>query len=202
MFSREWMKQLHDDQIPMDVWERIVGVVVIILFVLAKLVFGAELPATTKAQREMEAVATAAKTTGCGRTITSHVYNPDRLTIYSRCLKVTGTLVDATRGKRRDGVRKEGDGDTHGWLKLDPEFRPLLNSGNRQHQGGNLVFEIVCFWKPTQASAIGSCPASYKNAITLPPVGSRIEMTGAFVVDENHAHWTEIHPVTKIRVLP
>jgi hypothetical protein len=32
---------------------------------------------------------------------------------------VTGMFVDATHGKRRDGVRHEGDGDAHAWLKLD-----------------------------------------------------------------------------------
>jgi hypothetical protein len=155
----------------------------------------------TAPQKAMLATATAAKATGCSRNIASHVYNPDRLTVYSRCLQVTGTIVDATHGTRHDGVRREKDGDTHGWLRLDPEFKALLNSGNRTHEGGNLVFEIVCYWKPTQADAISSCPASYRNRVVLPPVGSRVQMTGAYVQDENHAHWMEIHPATSIRVI-
>jgi hypothetical protein len=44
------------------------------------------------------------------------------------CIEVTGTIVDATNGKRKDGVRKEGDGDTHGWLKRDSQFENLLNA--------------------------------------------------------------------------
>jgi hypothetical protein len=180
-----------------------ITVMAIALLLLAHVAAAGEPPqATTKAQIEMERVATAAKASGCGRTVQSHVYNPDRLTIYSRCITVTGTIVDATKGRRSDGVRKEADGDTHGWLKLDPEFHALLNSGNRKHEGGNLVFEIVCFWKPTQHDAISSCPGSYHNAVTLPPVGSRVEISGAFVQDENHQHWMEIHPVTKILALP
>jgi L,D-peptidoglycan transpeptidase YkuD (ErfK/YbiS/YcfS/YnhG family) len=105
----------------------------------------------TKTQADMEAAATAATAKGCGTTVASHVYNPARLTVYSKCVTVTGTVVDATKGKRKDGVRREKDGDTHGWLRLDSEFKALLNGGNVKKEGGNLVFEVVCYWKPTQA---------------------------------------------------
>jgi hypothetical protein len=159
-------------------------------------------PALTAPQAAMLDAATAAKASGCGVTIASHVYHPDRLTVYSRCISVTGTIVDATHGKRRDGVRREKDGDTHGWLKPDPKFSALVNSGNTTYEEGNLVFEIVCYWKPTQADAISACPGTYTNKVIVPPIGSHVEMTGAFVRDENHARWMEIHPVTKIRVLP
>jgi hypothetical protein len=100
-----------------------------------------------KAQKKMLDAATKAKTTGCGKTIATHVYKPERLKVYSNCIAVTGTIVDATAPQsthRQDGVRKEGDGDTHGWLKLDPEFKGLLNTGNMTDEDGNLVFEIVC----------------------------------------------------------
>jgi hypothetical protein len=56
---------------------------------------------------------------------------PQRLKVYSNCIAVTGVIVDATAPQsthRTDGVRKEGDGDTHGWLKLDPVFKALLKS--------------------------------------------------------------------------
>ena len=53
-----------------------------------------------------------------------------------------------------DGVRHEDDGDTHGWLKVDPQFEDLLNPGNLNNEGGNLVFEVVCkFVPPKQADA-------------------------------------------------
>ena len=152
----------------------------------------------TAAATAMDKTASAARATGCSRSIATHVYNPERLSIFSRCVTVTGTIVDATNGKRTDGVRREKDGDTHGWLKLDPPFAALLNSGNKTREGGNLVFEIVCFWKPTQEDAISACPANYKNAIKLIPVGSHVEMTGIYVQDGNHAHWMEIHPVTRL----
>lgn len=89
-------------------------------------------------------------TVGCGDHLWRHVYNPQRLTIHQQCVHVTGTIVDATNGKRADGVRHEADGDTHGWLKLDPPFVSMLNAGNRSNEQGDLVFEVVCHFAVTQ----------------------------------------------------
>jgi hypothetical protein len=108
--------------------------------------------------------------------------------------------VDATHGRRRDGVRKEADGDCHGWLKLDPGQDGYLNAGNMSDEDGNLVFEVVCMFPVKQADALAAC-RGYKNPIVVPPVGSHISMTGSLVQDDNHAHWNEIHPVTAINVI-
>ena len=80
----------------------------------------------------------------CTNSLNDHVYNPDRLTVLKPCIAVTGTIDEATNGKRKGGVRKEADGDTHGWLKLDKKFTSLLNECNTAEEGGNLVFEIIC----------------------------------------------------------
>jgi hypothetical protein len=89
-------------------------------------------------------------------------------------------------------VRHEGDGDTHGWLKVDPQFANLLNAGNASNEGGNLVFELVCHFKVTQTDAKPSC-VGFKDTTTIPPVGSHVAITGSFVQDTNHAKWNEIH---------
>jgi hypothetical protein len=94
-------------------------------------------------------------------------------------------------------VRHEPDGDTHGWLKLDPQYESLLNAGNRSDEGGNLVFEIVCYFRVTQADAKGAC-RGYRSNVTIPPVGTHVRMNGTYVQDTNHAQWMEIHPVTSI----
>src|SRR5580693_4258836 len=60
--------------------------------------------------------------TQCDPTLWSHVYHAPRLIVKQPCVTVTGTIVDATAGKKSDGVRHEADGDTHGWLKVDPQF--------------------------------------------------------------------------------
>jgi len=139
--------------------------------------------------------------TQCDPSLWSHVYHPTRLIVKQQCVAVTGTIVDATAGKKADGVRHEGDGDSHGWLKVDPEFETLLNAGNMSDEGGNLVFEIVCKFRVSQQDAKTAC-ANYTDQVSLPPVGSHVQIVGTLVQDSFHAQWMEIHPVTRITVLP
>jgi hypothetical protein len=139
--------------------------------------------------------------TQCDPTLWSHVYHAPRLIVKQPCVTVTGTIVDATAGKKSDGVRHEADGDTHGWLKVDPQFENLLNAGNISDEGGNLVFEIVCRFPVTQQDAKAAC-ANYTDQVSLPPVGSHVQIVGTLVQDSFHAQWMEIHPVTRITVLP
>jgi hypothetical protein len=140
-----------------------------------------------------------APSTGCDDSLWSHVYHSTRLIVQQQCIAVTGTIVDATAGKEPDGVRHEADGDTHGWLKVDPECQKLLNAGNQNDEGGNLVFEIICRFPVTQPDAKTAC-ANYKDTVTLPPVGSHVRIVGVYVQDTFHGQWMEIHPVTSIAV--
>jgi uncharacterized protein YraI len=137
----------------------------------------------------------------CDESLWAHVYNPQRLIVKQQCISVTGTIVDATNGKKPDGVRHEADGDTHGWLNVDPPFKNLLNTGNMSDEGGNLVFEIVCKFHVTQADAVAACQ-TYHSPVQLPSVGSHVRITGTYVQDTNHAKWMEIHPVTSVTVIP
>jgi hypothetical protein len=136
----------------------------------------------------------------CDASLWDHVYHPQRLIVQQPCMTVIGTIVDATNGKQSDGVRHEGDGDTHGWLKLDPGEENLLNAGNISDEGGNLVFEIVCKFTVKQADAKAACQG-FKDHVILPPVGSHVRITGTYVQDTFHAQWMEIHPVTNITVI-
>lgn len=124
----------------------------------------------------------------------SHVYHPDRLKILQPCITVTGVI---------EFIRHEPDGDYHVGLKLDPQFQDLVNSCNSTcldgAEHGDLVVEPVCMTTPTQADAVGAC-AGYRNPIVIPPVGSHVSMTGAYVLDLDHG-WTEIHPLQEVHVL-
>jgi hypothetical protein len=153
-------------------------------------------------QPTAELAAPFSATTGCDDSLWNHVYHSGRLIVKQKCISVTGTIVDATNGKRQDGVRKEADGDTHAWLKVDPQFKKLLNAGNVSDEEGNLVFEIVCKFNVTQADAKSACPNSYHTPVVLPAVGSHVRVTGSYVQDTFHAKWMEIHPVSSIAVLP
>jgi hypothetical protein len=77
----------------------------------------------------------------------------------------------------------------------------MLNQGNLSDEGGNLVFEIVCHYKVTQTDAQPAC-STYHDQTPIPPIGTHVEITGTFVQDTNHAKWNEIHPVTRIVILP
>ena len=124
----------------------------------------------------------------------SHVYHPDRLKILQPCITVTGRI---------EFIRHEPDGDYHVGLKLDPQFHDLVNSCNSTcldgAEHGDLVVEPVCMTTPTQADAVGAC-SGYRNPIVIPPVGSHVSMTGAYVLDLDHG-WTEIHPLQEVHVL-
>ncbi len=138
---------------------------------------------------------------GCGHGLWKHVYHPSRLLVKQDCVTVTGILVDATAHQSRhqaDGVRHEGDGDTHGWLKVDPQFATLINAGNVSDEEGNLVFELVCHYTVTQTDAKSAC-AGFADHTAIPPAGAHVAITGTFVQEKNHQKWHEIHPVARIK---
>jgi len=139
--------------------------------------------------------------TTCDPGLQAHVYHPARLIQKQSCIAVTGTMVDATKGSQPDGVRHEADGDTHGWLNVDAEFKNLLNAGNINDEGGNLVFEIICRFPVTQPDAQSACQG-FTDHVNLPPVGSHVRIVGTYVQDTFHGQWMEIHPVTSITVIP
>jgi hypothetical protein len=140
-----------------------------------------------------------ASMTGCRDGRWTHVYNPTRLLVKNDCVIITGTIVDNTEGRQSDGVRHEPDGDTHGWLRVDPPFASLINPGNSSDEGGNLVFEIVCHYSVTQADAKPACNG-FKDHTTIPKAGTHVAIRGTFVQEQNHRKWNEIHPVTSIEV--
>jgi hypothetical protein len=86
--------------------------------------------------------------------ISSHVYNPYRLTIVKSCITASGIV---------DNVLQEADGDYHVRLRLDSQYSNLTNAGN-QHQYGDLVVEIVCALPITQSDAVSACQ-NYTNNI-------------------------------------
>ena len=80
-------------------------------------------------------------------------------------------------------VRHEQDGDYHVNVVVDPEYEPLLNSGNRREQAGTLVTEIM--------------PGQH---LPIPHRGERVAIIGTWVLDRTHG-WNEIHPIWGIDYL-
>jgi hypothetical protein len=121
--------------------------------------------------------------------ISSHVYNPYRLTIIKSCITASGVV---------DNVLQEADGDYHVRLRLDSQYSNLTNAGN-QHQYGDLVVEIICALPITQPDAVSGCQ-NYTNNITIPSINNHITVTGPYVLDTNHYNWAEIHPVYTLTI--
>jgi hypothetical protein len=138
----------------------------------------------------------------CDDSLWNHVPVPQFLSVKDKCIAVTGTIVDATNGRDKDGLRREPTGNARGWLKLDTKFQDLLNEENLGREDGNLVFQIVCERFPmTQSDANPGC-VSYQNTIKIPPIGSHVRVVGVYVQRASHGAWMEIHPVTSITVIP
>ena len=122
--------------------------------------------------------------------ISSHVYNPYRLTILKSCITASGVV---------ENVLEEADGDYHVRLALDSQYTSLTNSANDQYQYGDLVVEIICALPITQADAVSACQ-NYTNNIMIPSVNDHITVTGPSVLDMQHSNWAEIHPVYTLTI--
>jgi hypothetical protein len=129
---------------------------------------------------------------GCDQSLWNHIYNPTRLQVVDNCKSVTGVI---------ESKRVEKDGDYHIRVKLDPQFSNLINSANIQNQFGDLVVEPICVNKVTQADAISACQNFHQN-ISIPPIGSHVNIIGSYVLDKEHGSWAELHPVTSITTIP
>jgi hypothetical protein len=111
-----------------------------------------------------------------------HVYHPQRLKVLDKCRTITGVI---------EHVKREPDGDAH--IRLRADDASLLNQKNIDDQQGDLVLEPVCVGTVTQEDAKDAC-ADYHSDVTVPATGTRVTVTGPWVLDKQHG-WNEIHPV-------
>ena len=103
--------------------------------------------------------------------------NKKDLKILSECEKATGKVKH---------VQEMPDGDYKFLLKLDKEYKSLLNKDNKKKTDGNLVVEVV----PRDQDS---------KYVELPDKGDRVDVWGAWVEDKPKG-WNEIHPAWKVTV--
>jgi hypothetical protein len=127
----------------------------------------------------------------CDPSLWRAIYHPYRLHVVAACKTVNG---------RVDDVQYEPDGDVHLLLRLPSSQSGLLNSGNIANTHGDLVVEIICVGTVTQADAEATC-AGHVNQVAVPSAGERVRVSGTYVLDADHG-WMEIHPVSRLTVLP
>jgi len=83
------------------------------------------------------------------------------------------------------------DGDVVLDIAVDAPFE-AVSSGNRSGLNGWLRVEAVC-QAPVVRYAELAC-ARFKGTVPIPATGTRVQVTGSYVLDTNHG-WMEIHPV-------
>ena len=127
----------------------------------------------------------------CTDTLWAHVYHSYRLYVQDSCMSATGKIYSLTY---------EADGDIHIRLTVDPPYTYMLNASNYSGEYGKLVCEPLCATTCTQADAIASC-AGFTNTVFIPAPGEYVRVTGSYVTDNDHG-WNELHPVSKIEIIP
>jgi hypothetical protein len=134
--------------------------------------------------------ASARAASGCrGGDPLANVWSPGRLKVLSNCKTVSGTVVASD-------VQVDGDG--HYYLRVDKQYRSLLNKTNWATWGGTLILEIVPADQPGCVKGHkvtdGICTGAHLPKVKI---GRHVTVTGPYVWDSYHK-WNEIHPVWAI----
>ncbi|MFL6342544.1 MAG: PKD domain-containing protein [Nitrososphaeraceae archaeon] len=95
------------------------------------------------------------------------------------------------------------DGDANFNVKLDSKYNSLLTPANNSPKfNGAIHVEVVCQGpnKSTDPVKINQCKSpKYDGPIfRLPPVGTRVQVTGTYLLDVNEGGHAEIHPAYSI----
>ena len=99
--------------------------------------------------------------------------NAEDLRVLAECQDATGTVMH---------TKKMDDGDYKFFLKVDEQFKFLVNEKNNEKTDGFLVVEIV---------------PPHQDGMYLPKDGDRVHVWGAWVTDKPKG-WHEIHPTWKV----
>lgn len=126
------------------------------------------------------------------------ITHKERLKVLADSVTVTGTVLSAS-----GGPHFAPDGDLVFSLKLDPQFKNLVNAKNNGTKyAGGIWVEGVCQKanKAPEARHKGDCKCS-PTKFTTPKVGQRLRISGAHVTDLGEDGHAEIHPATSIEVI-
>ena len=128
--------------------------------------------------------------TGCDESLWN--FNAEKETVSQRCVYITGMVVRSS---------PESDGDYHIDIIPDAPYASLMNLHNRIEGKGTIGVEPICVVQPKkkQTAFVKAC-SGFVNSVHIPQVGEHIGVLGALSQDKHL--WMEIHPVTKITVLP
>ena len=147
------------------------------------------------------------------------ITTPSRLQTIHQCVTVTGNVSSQIGGGTSHD--KDGDGDLHFTLQLDPQFKGYSNQYDPKgclHKGQTcytVIVEIICHVTPagkykfTWGDYCKDVDSSrVPLAGTMPPQGERLSVSGRLVTDKStpgqpsHDPWNEIHPAIDVHKIP
>ena len=119
----------------------------------------------------------------------ANVWSPGRLKVLNGCKTVSGRIVASD---------VQADGDGHYYMRVDKQYKGLLNKANWATYRGTLILEIVPADQPGCIKGHkvkdGICTGAHLAKITI---GRHVTVTGPYVWDSYHG-WNEIHPVWSV----
>ena len=119
-------------------------------------------------------------------------FNAEQEKLSQPCVYITGTVVRS---------QPEADGDYHIDIAPDAPFMALMNEHNLIEGNRTIGVEPICVVQPKkdETAFIKAC-SGFISSVYIPKVGQHIGVLGAFTQDKHL--WMEIHPATKITVIP
>src|SRR2546423_1611933 len=112
----------------------------------------------------------------CDASLWNHVYDSGRLKVMGMRQTATGVITDHHANE---------DGDIDVRIAVDPAYANLLNAGNMSGLNGHLQTEAIC-QVPTQTAESTAACRGFAGSVVIPPDGTRVQVTGTYVVDTHH----------------
>lgn len=144
----------------------------------------------------------------CDTAYFNHTYNNSSLMIYDSCVTITATI------KLLDPPFLTGDRDYHIYTQPDSQYRWMIYHRDSAFVAlcqGSLSGDTFPGWLNVEEickgpSGGGSNPADaacgvFNSSVYLPNTGEYVAITGPYRYDIVHC-WNEIHPVSKMVVIP
>jgi hypothetical protein len=137
----------------------------------------------------------AASSTSCDQSLWKYIAHPARLKVLDPCVTVSGIVTL---------VHFPPDGDTVFALKLDPQYKNMVNKANfNPKMKGGIWVELICqrHNKSHEAVHKGDCEGYNGPKFPTPKVGQYLRVTGSHVQDNGEDGHLEIHPTSSITKL-
>jgi hypothetical protein len=128
----------------------------------------------------------------CDQSLWSYIAHPARLKVLNLCVTITGIVTL---------VHFPPDGDTVFALKLDPQYKNMVNKANfNPKTKGGMWVELICQRQNKSHESVhkGDCENYDGPKFPSPKVGEYLRVTGSHVQDNREGGHLEIHPTASI----